>query len=241
MTKAAFFSVVYHKDYDYLLGSIEQHAEMGPHLVIDTSPSSEAKRFPKLPKSVIWVNEPFYGEGWKEFRLRSAVESAMNKARFLDADVLVYLDADEFFTLEAVQNLFPYAEKALVEIQCAHWMPDGKPYTFGASEWHPRLWPRSATVEIAVNIAWQKHTAYNGNPEHHPVPWPMPPLQRDRVYGAFWHHVHYGIGPKVADLETARTTIDGWPDNKTEVPATPLPERLRQWKENGIKPSEAFL
>lgn len=241
MTRVAFFTVVYHKDYDYLLGSIEHHAEMGLHLVLDTSMPKDAIHFSKLPKSVVWVHEPFYGEGWKEFRLRSAVESALSHSRALDADVLVYLDSDEFYVRESSEMLFPWAEKALVEVQYVHWLPDGKPYTFGASEWHPRLWPRNAGVEIATNIAWQGHPAYNGNPEHHPVPWPRPGLQMIRVYGAFRHHIHYGIGPKAQDLETARTTIDGWPDNKMPVPAPPLPERLKRWQEEGIRPSAAFL
>lgn len=241
MIRPAFFTVVYHKDYDYLLGAIEQHAEMGPHLVLDTSAPNDAKRFTRLPKSVIWIHEPFYGEGWKEFRLRSAVESALHKARLLDADILVYLDSDEFYTKESVEMLFPWAEKAMVEVQYVHWLPDGNPYTFGASEWHPRLWPRQSAVDIAANIAWQHHPAYNGNPEHHPVPWPPSGLQTIRVYGAFRHHVHYGIGPKVQDLETAKTTIDGWPDAKTPVPAPPLPERLRQWRDESLRPSEAFL
>lgn len=242
MTRPAFFTVVYYKDYDYLLGAIEQHAEMGPHLVIDTSPPKEAIRFSKLPKSVLWINEPFYGEGWKEFRLRSATESAMNKAKLLDADILVYLDADEFYTKDSVTMLFPWAKKGIIEVQCAHWLPDGKPYIFGTSEWHSRLWPRNGDVEIAYNVAWKKHPAYNGNPEHHPVPWPRPGLEKIRVEGAFMHHVHYGFGPKAVEVETAQTTIDGWPDNKMGVEPVPdLPERLRRWRDDNIRPSEAFL
>lgn len=241
MTRPIFFTVVYHEDYDYLLGSIEHHAAMGSHLVLDTSPPDRVRKFSKLPDSVIWVHEPFYGCGWKEFRLRSAVERAMRQARHLSGDILVYLDSDEFYTSDSVEKLFPWAEKAFVEVQYVHWLPDGRPYTFGHSEWHSRLWPRQADIQIAHNIAWQSHPAYNGNPEHHPVPLRSPDLQAIRVYGTFRHHLHYGIGHKMEDLETAQTTIDGWPDQKTEILSPPLPDRILKWKDEGIKPSESFL
>lgn len=236
-----FFTVVYYKDYDFLLGAIEHHAEMGKHLVLDTSPPEHAIKFKGLPSSVLWMHEPFYGCGWKEFKLRSAVEDAMKGARLLGSDILVYLDSDEFYSRESVDNLFPWAQKAMVEIQYVHWKRDGFAYTFGHSEWHCRLWPTSADVQVAENEAWKQHPKYNGNPEHHPVPVPPVGLPVIRAYGTFRHHLHYALGPKALDEETAQNTIDGWPDRCTQVAAPPLPEKLLAWKEKGIRPSEAFL
>lgn len=235
-----FFTVVYHKDYDFLLGAIEHHAQMGKHLVLDTSPPEHAIKFNKLPPSVLWMHEPFYGYGWKTFRLRTAVKHAMENARLLESDVLVYLDADEFYTKDSLEGLFPWAQKALVEVQYIHWKRDGNAYTFGPSEWHCRLWPTKSLVEIAENKAWQMHPKYNGNPEHHPVPVPASGLPVLRVYGGFRQHLHYALGDKAFDEETAQNTIDGWP-NGTLTFTPELPEKLKLWKETGKRPLEAFL
>lgn len=241
MTKVAFFTVVYHQDYDVLLGAIEHHAKMGKHLVLDTSPPEQAKRFTKLPSSVLWMHAPFYGCGWKTFRLRSAVQHAMESAKLLESDVLVYLDADEFYSNESAEHLFPWAEKAMVEVQYVHWKRDGKAYTFGASEWHCRLWPTKSLVRIAENDAWKAHPKYNGNPEHHAVPVAPVGLPVIRVYGGFRQHLHYALGTKALDEETAVNTIDGWPDKGVLVESPSLPEKLLAWKNGGATPLESFL
>src|SRR5579871_808658 len=212
MPKACFFTVTHSEDYDFLLGSIERHAEMGRHLVLDTSTVEKAVKFSRLPDTVEWVNDPSFGTGWKEFRLRSAVERALRLARGTDAEVLVYLDSDEFYTPDAPSLLFPHATDAMVAINYTHWKKDGLPYIFGESEWHPRLWPRSADVVIATNTAWIAHPAYNGNPEHHAVVQAPAELPVLRVQGNFRHHLHYCLGPKAEEEETARTTIAGWPN-----------------------------
>lgn len=240
MPKVCFFTVTCSQDYDFLFGSIEHHAEMGSHLVLDTSPPEQAIKFSKLPDSVIWLHEPTFGSGWKEFRLRSAVERAMRKARAISSDVLVYLDSDEFFTKESSTLLFPWATNAMVEVETIHWKMDGKPYIFGFSEWHRRLWPTSGDVVIPLNAGWPLHPAYNGNPEHHPMPEGRGSLQFIRVYGHFHHHVHYAIGSKSQDEETAVGTIVGWPDKGREIAPVPWPEKLRLWKETGAPPSESF-
>lgn len=236
----SFFTVVYYKDYDYLLGSIEQHAAMGTHLVLDTSPPDKAIRFRKLPDSVIWINEPDFGVGWASFKLRSAVERAMVKARALKGDVLVYLDSDEFYSKDSPERLFRWGEEALVETQYIHWRKDGLPYTFGHSEWHPRIWPRDSWVKISENTAWQQHPKYNGNPEHHPVPVQPQELPIIRVYGQYRHHVHYALGPKAEDDGTAKDTIDGWPDKGILANPVEWPEKLVLWRDKGIPPSESF-
>lgn len=239
--KVTFFTVCGGgEDYDFLLGSIEHHAEMGSHLVLDTTPQDRAVRFRKLPDSVIWLNEPDFGSGWKQFRLRSAIERAMRKTKALGADVLVSLDCDEFFSKDSSELLFPWAMNAMVEVQCVHWKKDGKPYTFGHSEWHNRLWPADRGVEIASNLAWQAHHSYNGNQEDHPVAVSPPDLQRIRVYGHFHHHLHYALGAKSLEDKTAISTIDGWPDEGIALPPIALPEKLRLWKDTGALPSESF-
>jgi hypothetical protein len=187
------------------------------------------------------MHAPFYGAGWGNVKLRTAVEDAMKNASLLGSDIMVYLDADEFYTKESVEQLFPWAQKAMVEVQYVHWKPDGKAYVFGPSEWHSRLWPTGRLAEIAKNMAWQAHPKYDGNPEHHPVPVPPAGLPVIRVYGEFRHHLHYAFGPKAADLETAVNTIDGWPDAGRQVGSPELPERLKAWRDKGVPPREAFL
>ncbi len=236
MTSVAFFTVTHSQDYDFLLGSIEHHAEMGMHLVLDTSPSSKAEQFKRLPSTVRWVHEPHYGSGWKNFRLRASVERAMHLAREFGADVLAYVDSDEFLSKESVTGLFPHAEHAVIQVHTTHWKEDG-PYMFGESEWHTRLWPNLCDMQILKNVDWTKHPAYNGNPEHHPVPMAPPGLPMLRVPGSFHHHLHYVIGEKSADTDTGDQTIDGWPDKGVRVPPVAWPVKLRQWKEQGICPS----
>jgi hypothetical protein len=89
-----------------------------------------AQTFRRLPESVVWVHDTSFGHGWKSFRLRSAVERAMDQARLLEGDVIAYLDADEFFAENSVENLFPRATGVMVKIRCVHWRKDGMPYVF---------------------------------------------------------------------------------------------------------------
>lgn len=232
----AFFSAVHYKDYDFLLGSIEHHAGMGFHLVLDTSPLEHALSFSGLPETVRWVHEPLYGSGWKEFRMKSAVARALQLAREFRADVVASLDADEFYSEESVEGLFPYAARYPVAVHCTHWLQDGHPYMFGESEWHLRAWPSELGVTIERNIDWQHHPAYNGNPEHHPVP--VAPVPEIRVPGSFHHHVHYAFPG--ASEETAEATIDGWPEKGHRTPKAPWPALLRMWATAGNRPSERF-
>jgi len=241
MVSVVFFTVTRSRDYDYLLGSIEQHAEMGRHLVLDTTfPPEEAIKFNKLPNTVRWIHEPVYGSGWKEFRLRTAAERARVLAGGMGADVLVYMDSDDFYTPESKNNLFPHALDAIVEIQYTHWRKDGYPYIFGESEWHKKLWPSWGDTIIGLNSAWHCHKDYNGNPEHHALAYDPTNIPMIRVLGNFRHHVHYAIGPNADDDETARTTISGWPDKGFRVPSVPWPPKLALWRDKGIRPSEFF-
>lgn len=236
----AFFTACHYLDYDYLLGSIEHHAEMGFHLVLDTTPHNMVERFKRLPDTVRWVHEPVYGSGWKNFKMRTAVERAMTLATEFNTDILVSLDADEFYSKNSVEHLFPHAVENVVSVHCTHWKEDGFPYMFGESEWHPRLWPAYCDMKIAANIDWTKHPAYNGNPEHHPVPVPPPSFQEMRVPGSFHHHLHYAVGPKAQDQVVADQTIDGWPGKGARLPMSSWPVKMRMWKSQGIRPSEYY-
>lgn len=236
----AFFTVTHHGDYDFLLGSIEHHAEMGFHLVLDTTPDSKVEKFKRLPDTVRWVHEPLYGSGWKDFKMRTAVERAMLLSREFNTDILVSLDADEFYSKNSVELLFPYAAKDVVSVHCTHWKADGQPYMFGESEWHARLWPTHYDMKIALNVDWTRHPAYNGNPEHHPVPVRPPGSQEVRVPGNFHHHLHYAVGPKAKEQESANQTIDGWPDHGARLPVVPWPVKMRMWKSMGLRPSEYY-
>ena len=121
-----------------------------------------------------------------------------------------------------------------------HWRRDGRLYSFGEHEYHARLWPASAKVTWPVNQAWVAHPDYNGNPDHHAIPGVPPGLKGVKVEGVFHHHMHYAIGEKADDDESARTTIRGWP-NGVVLPHVPWPEPLLRWKSAGSKPSLAYL
>jgi hypothetical protein len=227
------------EDYDFLLGQIEHHARMGQHVVLDTTPTDQAMLF-DVPSSVRWVHEPTYGSGWANFRLRSAVERAQQLAKESGAEVLAYLDCDEFFSNECVDSVFPLARDMMVELKAVTWLPDG-PRDFGESEWHRRLWPASMDVRISRNEAWATHPRYNGNPERHPIAQPPSPDQIVRVYGSLHHHLHYAIGEKAGRIETAEATIEGWASGGERLHDVPWPDRLRVWREGGLRPTLASL
>lgn len=227
------------EDYEFLLGSIEHHARMGRHLVLDTTPPELARTF-NLPDSVIWRHMPNYGAGWKEFRLRTALEDALELAKLnTDAKVLAVLDCDEFYAPECENWVFPLGMDRMVEVKTVTWKPDGKAYDMGESEWHRRVWPSWMKVAILQNEAWIGHPQYNGNPEHHPIAHPDGDIVR--AIGNLHHHVHYAIGKKAGETETADTTIDGWKTGgaviETEIP---WPDRLAHWHVEGVPPSGVF-
>lgn len=225
------------EDYDFLLGSIEHHAEMGQHLVLDTTPVDRARRF-KLPKSVIWRHHPDYGAGWKEFKLRTALEDALKMAKSeTDASILAVLDCDEFYAPECAEWAFKLGRDRMVEFKTVTWRSDGKAYDLGESEWHRRVWPAAMDVKILKNESWIAHPQYNGNPEHHPIASPPDLDQIVRAHGSLHNHVHYAIGAKASETETADTTIDGWKMGGFEASRVPWPVRLRVWQESGERPS----
>ena len=98
-----------------------------------------------------------------------------------------------------------------------------------------------AGVRVIRNLAWAASPHYNGNPEHHPI---LSPSARsfDPIRHPFpvHYHLHYNLGLKRFDEETARTTIDGWPDGKPVMNPCPWPEPLLRWAGAGELPSSRF-
>jgi hypothetical protein len=227
------------EDYDLLLGCIEHHARMGDHVVLDTTPPERARTFRNLPSSVEWVYEPNYGSGWSNFRFRAALARSLELARAKGRDIVVQLDSDEYFSEDSPVGLFPHALDALVSVETLHWVPDRGPLSFGKPEYHARLWPTSMEITFPVNTAWVASPHYNGNPDHHALVSAPPGAKTKSVDGQFHYHLHYLVGEKAKNDETARTTIQGWP-NGTPVRATPLPTPILRWMVSGIKPSARY-
>lgn len=225
------------EDYDFLLGSIEHHARMGKHVVLDTTPSERAKRFKGLPSSVTWVHEPIYGSGWKEFRFRSALTRALVLAKEQKTDIVVELDCDEYFAEDSPQGLFPHAAHAVVSMETVHWGKALKPLSFGKGEYHARLWPAHLNVHWPVNDGWILSPHYNGNPDHHAVMMAPPGTKYVSIPGHYHYHLHYFVGSKGDDEETAKQTIHNWP-NGDPARVSPLPMPIWLWKFRGQPPSQ---
>lgn len=211
------------KEYNFLLGSIEHHAAMGRHVVLDNSPAEFAIKFPKLPDSVTWIHEPIYGHGKAVLRMKSAVRCASQIARSMNADVNVYTDCDEFWSENAVEDLWPIAKDLLCEVPTIHVDSQGKHFYF-EHEWHRRAWP-GKFGEVLFPVPNDPN--FVGNPEDHPIANPLG-LEICRVMTLVHHHM--------------KCFIDGggiWTNSK-EIPAPIWPPKLRLWKDKGIPPLESF-
>lgn len=238
------------EEYEFLLGSIEHHAAIGNHLVLDTSRNARTfdHLFEKCP-SVSWVYEPekFQSGNWKTFKLASALEEARKLAleRFPNTDFLVHLDCDEYYDF-GVKALLQRNECPPIEtprtftFHTIHWK-DGRALRFGPSEWHLRAWDVRTKVRVIQNLSWQVSPKYNGNPEHHPI---FSPAEQNvdavRVNSPMHYHLHYALGKKRHFTETAEATIDGWPDGTPVENPCPWPDPLQKWIEVGELPSSRF-
>jgi hypothetical protein len=228
------------EDYDFLLGSIDHHARMGSHLVLDTTPEDRVRKFKNLPRSVKWIHAPNYGAGWDTFRFVEALQAAVALAMdIFNPAALVQLDSDDFYAVEA-EPLLVLGASVVVEMQYVHWMKDGEPYIFGESEWHRRIWPAGRGVTVERDPGWAQSRVYDGNLDTHPrvvVPDWVPVMRFD---GLFRHHVHFALGEKADDHRIAKTSISGWPHAGRIVDRRPWPDKLGLWKERGILPSSFF-
>lgn len=227
------------QDYDFLLGSIEHHARMGQHVVLDTTPGPKARTFRGLPASVEWVRDPSYGAGWDNFRFRAALERALRMARAKGTAVVAQLDCDEYYAESLVEEVVPVAAHSMVSVETVHWLPHRGPLSFGRAEFHARLWPSSMDVTFPVNSAWLASPHYNGNPDHHAVVKAPDGANHVSVDGHYHYHLHYLIGEKASDTETARTTIQGWP-NGAPARVEPLPTPILRWVRSGLPPSGRY-
>jgi len=229
------------EDYEFLLGAIEHHAELGTHLVFDTTPVERARSFRKLPDSVFWVYDPSFGSGWKTFRFVAALQKAIALAeKLFKPEVLVQLDSDDFFSLGAGPAL-EAGKEAVVELQYVHWMPDGNPYLFGESEWHRRIWPAGRGVAVDQDPAWPTMRTYNGNPDTHPLLKVPAFLKTIRMDLLCRHHLHFALGEKAKDDEIAKMSITGWPHGGQKVEPEAWPQKLALWKTEGTLPSSWFV
>lgn len=250
-SKICFFTVCGGgEEYDFVLGSIEHHARIGKHLVLDVSLEQGSVDQGKLPPSVHWA----YGGGdnwgsgdWKTFKLASALEYARRVALacFPETEFLVHLDCDEYFDVDALADLFDRNQGELVPrtfvFETIHWR-DGRALRFGPSEWHMRAWDVRADVGVIRNSAWEASSKYNGNPEHHPILTPKQKIfQEVRVLSPMHYHLHYAVGAKKHFTETAEATIDGWPAGIPLEGACPWPDPVRRWAESGVGPSRSYF
>lgn len=249
-SKITFFTVCGGgEEYDFLLGSIEYHASVGRHLVLDVSP--EPLDFRRLPDSVSWFRDrdgTYRSGDWKTFRMATALEDArrLALASWPDTEFLVHLDCDEYYDVESLRTILG-ADPFGIEIprifvfETIHWR-DGRALRFGPSEWHMRAWDVRAKVEVIRNLSWEVSPKYNGNSEHHPILSAKSKVfQEVRVANPTHYHLHYAVGTKKDFTETAEATIDGWPNGTVVEGACPWPDPVRQWAENKVRPSVRFF
>lgn len=229
------------EDYDFLLGAIQHHADLGDHLVLDTTPPERVQYFKDLPRSVRWIHEPIYGSGWDTFRFVSALSRAIDLAEYIFApDVIVQLDSDDFFS-EDSWVLFPLASKEVIELQYVHWLKDGNPYVFGESEWHRRMWPAHRGIHVVQDPGWSMSRNFDGNPDTHPMLRVPDGVDVTRVGGLYRHHLHFALGKKADDHRVAVSSITGWPHAKRKAHKTPWPFPLASWRDTGTPPSRRYL
>lgn len=236
--KAITICVCCSSDYDFLLGCLDRNLAFAPMLVLDTTPPALARKF-ALPSSVTWIHKPDYGHGWKEFRFRDALNDAIAMAEKEEPDVICHIDADEYFGA-GIWRALELAERYVVEVKTLHHLNPREALDF-PGEWHRRLWPAGMGVKITRNVMWEESPHYNQNPQYHPAHEIPPGMEVVREPRAPHHHLHYALGEKANDFESAKNSIQGWPDAGVRVPiGDPWPIPILLWKEKGILPSRAF-
>lgn len=235
------------EEYELLLGSIEYHARLGNHFVLDVGPFDRSPLLRRLPPSVRWIQIPFYGSGsWQTFRFATALERARQLAldAFPDTAYLVCTDSDEYWNVDRLLTLFqrqgPLETPKVFTFETIHWK-DGLPLRFGESEWHTRAWDVRTGISIQRNPHWMASERYDGNPERHPLPIPKVDLvEQIRIPEPCHFHLHYTIGEKQGRTRTAEATITGWPNGTPVEGAHPWPEPIRKWVYEGRPPSLGF-
>ncbi len=219
------------RQYNFLLGSMAHHAQMGRHVVLDNSPESFHKTFTKLPSSVTWIYEPIYGHGNKYLRQMDALNRAHNVAKTMTPEAIVYTDCDEFWTLGLVDLLKREVKNSLLTIPTIHVDINGEHYFF-PHEYHRRAWDGSMDVTFPYNKADPKefdNPTFEGNPQRHAIACPALGMTMKQVDDYVHHHMKcfingggsWHLGTKIGKPE--------WP------------EELKLWKEKGILPIAKYL
>lgn len=217
------------EEYRFLSATLEYHSTMGRRVILDTTPKEFSMVPKRLPPNVRWFHEPVFGSG-ANFRNYSAGMRALQLAKEQHSDVLVWLDCDEFYAPE-IMNVLEEAMRSVLQVNTYHWYPDGKPYDF--DDWHARIMPSAEEVTYGINVAWQHHPSYDGNPERHPFIHGGGKYPYKKIYGPFHHHVGKAAGIKVF--------LRGFPVMPSASPnpdavKVKWPEPLRLWREKGIDP-----
>jgi hypothetical protein len=219
------------EDYELLLGCLERHLAHGSLVVVDTSPEDVRRRF-DLPAEVSWFHCPLFGRGAEGFRFATALNVGIGLAEELAPDVLVQVDADEYFEADLSAAIARASAGTVLDVKTLHHTAEGEALDF-SDEWHRRIWPARRGIRFRLNPRHQ-------NPEFHPamdVPMGIP---IERETGTLHHHLHYAVGSKASDLHTARTTIPGWPDAGRRVRVPPWPALVARWQRGGPPPSSSF-
>ena len=217
-------------DYELLLGSIANHAAMGPRVVLDNTPAEKRRFFKNLPQNVVWVYDDNYkGGSLHTCMFRQALQRALEIARLLGTDLVMHLDCDEFLDARAVKDIFPMAVGKAMQNKVANWGSDGKAHVLpGHSN---RIWDARFEVTYPENAAWKTHPHYDGNPNRHPMPrWPKdaPVITIDKVY---IHHLHYAVRQK---------DQYAFKENPVVELSTEWPPLIKKWHEGGPLPSTYF-
>lgn len=219
-------------EYNYVLGSLAHHAEMGRHIVLDTTPLQFRFIPGKLPDSVKWIYDPTYGFGESKFRYADALNRLISEATFIGAQVVCYVDADEFFTLGTEKVAFPLAFSHVILPSIVHWDYLPAPYHF-RQEFHIRIWPLRFRGYFPREVkAWIQNPSYDGNPQRHTICQFYHDVPFQRIAVPIHHHLRGAVGTKRHGSVEAGERLD---------PAHfPWPEPLRLWRERGREPMEDF-
>ena len=213
------------RQYNHLLGSIEHHAQLGRHIVLDNSPRAFRRIFTKLPKSVTWIYEPIYGHGDENFRQTDALNRIAFAAYQMKPDAVIYTDCDEFWTPNLVDVVEREAKDSLVHLPTIHVDVNGDHYFF-PHEYHRRIWEGKREVIFPYNKAKPSdldNDTFQGNPQRHSIACASEGMKTKTVHDICHHHMKcFMIGGGSWHLGKKLEKNPEWP------------APLKEWKYSGI-------
>ena len=220
------------RQYNHLLGSIEYHAEMGRHIVLDNSPRELHRTFTKLPKSVTWIYEPIYGHGHDKLRQTDLLNRIAWTAYQMQPDAVVYTDCDEFWGQGLLDLVARDAKDSLINLPTLHVDINGDHYYF-PHEYHRRIWDGKREVIFPYNkakIEEFQNGVFEGNPQRHSIACPTEGMNHKTVHDMIHHHMKCFIRGG-----------GSWDLGKKIDKNPPWPEPLSLWKYQSIEPLLKFL